>query len=157
MAAVGMLMVIGMLIIGSLIYFLFSVSFVKGLSDDKKKQRLYLALCLSVPFFIATLNYQGFCFMKMRFLNEEDIYEALNCSEYRNCKSTEKLNTCYGAYVFASKKIYGNFEKDLDGIHMYDNGFLSRILGLSYARIQGVKSNHPVIITNCGSIIFSEI
>ena len=158
MAAVGMLMVIGMLIIGSLIYFLFSVSFVKGLSDDKKKQRLYLALCLSVPFFIATLNYQGFCFKKMRFLNEQDIYTAIDNSEYRNCKNTEKLNICYGAYVISDKKFYGYFKTDIEGDHLYSNFWthLERVLGQRYAHIQIQKSNQFLIISNCGNILHRD-
>ncbi|MBQ9259441.1 MAG: hypothetical protein IJ187_06280 [Neisseriaceae bacterium] len=152
MAAVGMMIVVFMLMVGGLIYLLLSAFISKGLSKNKKIRLLYFALFLTLPFLVAILNYQGFCFKKMRFLNEQDIYESLNSSEYKR-----ESNDCYGAYIFSSKTIYGNFETDIDGIHMYDNGLLSRILGLSYARIQGVKSNHPIIITNCGSITFSEL
>ena len=147
MAAVGMLMVIGMLIIGSLIYFLFSVSFVKGLSDDKKKQRLYLALCLSVPFFIATLNYQGFCFKKMRFLNEQDIYRIVKETGYRT-----QSNECYGAYVFVRKKMYGNFKTDLENAHLYESfdTFVKKILGWRYAMVQTKRG--IFIMENCGNL-----
>ena len=152
MAAVGMMIVVFMLIIGGLIYLVISALICVGLSKNKKTRLLYFALFLALPLLVATLNYYGFCFKKMRFLNEQDIYAVLNNSEYK-----QETNDCYGAYIFSSKKIYGNFETDIDGIYMYDNGSLSRILGLSYAGIQGAKSNHPIIITNCGSITFSDI
>ena len=154
--AATVLMAMFMLIIGSIIYLLFSVSFVKGLSDDKKKQRLYLALCLSVPFFIATLNYQGFCFKKMRFLNEQDIYMAIENSKYK-----KQSNECYGAYVFSTKKVYGCFEKHPENGYQYDTGdkflnFLGKALGLAYARIQVREENkeeyhHFLLMDNCGN------
>ena len=72
-----MLIIELMLIIGYLIYLLFFVLIVKSLYKNKKKQRLYSMLFAILPFFIATLNYQGFCFKKMRFLNEQDIYAIL--------------------------------------------------------------------------------
>ena len=152
MAAVGMMIVVFMLIVGGLIYLIISALICVGLSKNKKTRLSYFALFLALPLLVATLNYYGFCFKKMRFLNEQDIYMAINNSEYR-----EQSNDCYGAYVFSSKKTYGHFEKDIDGGYLYDEGFLARILGVSYAKIQIQGSNRPYIMTNCGSIHYSEI
>ena len=151
MAAVGMMIVVFMLIVGGLIYLIISSLVCVGLYKNKKIRLLYFALFLALPLFIATLNYYGFCFKKMRFLNEQDIYAILDNSKYK-----KQSNECYGAYIFSSKNTYGNFEKDIDGLYWYDGGGLIRILGMSYARIQISKLDRSYIMTNCGNIYRSE-
>ena len=158
MAAVGMMIVVFMLIIGSLIYLIISALICVSLSKNKKTRLLYFALFLSLPLLVATLNYYGFCFKKMRFLNEQDIYTAIDNSEYRNCKNTEKLNICYGTYVISDKKFYGYFKTDIEGDHLYSNFWthLERVLGQRYAHIQIQKSNQFLIISNCGNILHRD-
>ena len=154
MAAVGMMIVIFMLIVGGLIYLIVSALICVGLSKNKKTRLLYFSLFLALPLLVATLNYYGFCFKKMRFLNEQDIYTAINNSEYKNCKNNKKLNDCYGAYIILNKKFYGYFETDLEGDHLYRNFWtdLERIFGWRYAHIQIKNGNQSLIMSNCGNI-----
>lgn len=151
MAAVSMMIVVFMLIIGGLIYLTVSALICVGISKNKKNRLLYFSLFLSLPLLVATLNYYGFCFKKICFLNEQDIYAILDNSKYK-----KQSNKCYGAYIFSSKNTYGNFEKDIDGLYLYDGGGLIRILGMSYARIQISKLDRSYIMTNCGNIYRSE-
>ena len=142
-----MLIIELMLIIGYLIYLLFFVLIVKSLYKNKKKQRLYSMLFAILPFFIATLNYQGFCFKKMRFLNEQDIYRIVKETGYRT-----QSNECYGAYVFVRKKMYGNFKTDLENAHLYESfdTFVKKILGWRYAMVQTKRG--IFIMENCGNL-----
>lgn len=153
MAAVGMMIVVFMLIIGGLIYLIISALICVGLSKNKKTRLLYFALFLALPLLVATLNYYGFCFKKMRFLNEQDIYAILNNSEYK-----EPSNDCYGAYVFARKKMYGNFDIGAPGergyLHTNSWIILERILGVRYAMVQTGYTS--LIISNCGSFYHNE-
>ncbi|SUO98607.1 hypothetical protein [Suttonella indologenes] len=147
MAGVGMMIVLFMLIIGAFIYLLFSFFISKGLTENKRRQLLYFALFLLFPLLIGMLNYYGFCFKKMRFLNEQDIYTILDNSKYK-----EQSNDYYGAYIFTREKMYGNFETDLEGGHLYEDWgtFLEKILGWRYARVQTKRSSF--IMTNCGNL-----
>lgn len=147
MAGVGMMIVLFMLIIGAFIYLLFSFFISKGLTENKRRQLLYFALFLLFPLLIGMLNYYGFCFKKMRFLNEQDIYTILDNSKYK-----EQSNDYYGAYIFTREKMYGNFKTDLEGGHLYEDWgtFLEKILGWRYARVQTKRSSF--IMTNCGNL-----
>lgn len=147
MAAVGMMIVVFMLILGGLIYLIISALICVGLSKNKKTRLSYFALFLTLPLLVATLNYYGFCFKKMRFLNEQDIYTVINNSEYK-----EPSNDCYGAYIFTREKMYGNFKTDLEGTHLYESWgtFLEKTLGWRYARVQTKRSSF--IMTNCGNL-----
>ncbi|MBR7060086.1 MAG: hypothetical protein IKI22_05740 [Neisseriaceae bacterium] len=147
MAAVGMLIIEFEIIVGGIIYLLFSFITSKGLSKNKKAQLLYFSLLTILPLLIATLNYQGFCFKKMRFLNEQDIYTILDNSKYK-----EQSNDCYGAYIFTREKMYGNFKTDIDGGHLYENfdTFIEKIMGWRYAMVH--TKQRTFIMTNCGNL-----
>ena len=161
MAAVGMMIVVFMLIVGGLIYLIISALICVGLSKNKKTRLLYFALFLSLPLLVATLNYYGFCFKKMRFLNEQDIYAILDNSKYK-----KQSNECYGAYIFSTEKVYGCFEKHPENGYLYDTGdkflnFLSKTLGFAYARIQVREENKKMyhyflLMDNCGNLYHSE-
>lgn len=161
MAGVGMVIVLFMLIIGAFIYLLFSFFISKGLTENKRRQLLYFALFLLFPLLIGMLNYYGFCFKKMRFLNEQDIYVVLNNSKYK-----KQSNECYGAYIFSTEKVYGCFEKHPENGYLYDTGdkffnFLSKTLGFAYARIQVREENKKgyryfLLMDNCGNLYNSE-
>lgn len=161
MLGVDMLIIKFMVIIGILVYLLLSISTIKILFKNKKIKLLYSVLFLLLPFSIATLNYYGFCFKKMRFLNEQDIYAILDNSKYK-----KQSNECYGAYIFSTEKVYGCFEKHPENGYLYDSGdkffnFLSKTLGFAYARIQVREENKKMyhyflLMDNCGNIYNSE-
>ena len=152
-------------IIGGVIYLLLAFLISEELAKSKRRQLLYFALFISFPLLIGTLNYYGFCFKKMRFLNEQDIYAILDNSKYK-----KQSNECYGVYIFSTEKIYGCFEKHPENGYQYDTGdkffnFLSKTLGFAYARIQVREENkegykkgyrHFLLMDNCGNFYDSD-
>ena len=161
MNIVGHLIMMIYLLMAALLYLIFVVFIYRCFRNKKKAQLLCLILLICLPISIATLNYYGFCFKKMKFLNEHDIYAILDNSEYK-----AESNECYGVYIFATEKVYGCFEKDPESGYLYDTGdkffnFVPKILGFAYARVQVREENekithHFLLMDNCGNLYHSE-